>query len=322
MLKKNLRAISLGVERLCSFLDIPSNQIGYIGGGKRKLSGVIDIATIQSLTKKEGIVDDLVANYGQVIVDECHHISARTFESVIKECKAKFVLGLTATAVRKDGHHPIIFMQCGSIRYKVDAKQEAEKRAFSHYFLLQKTEFRFRELVEGEKVQIQDLYAALAVDEHRNALIYRDVMKNIKMGRSPLILTERKEHVEILFQKFLPVVKNIIVLHGGLTAKERRSAMETLRTIPAGEERLLIATGRFLGEGFDDARLDTLFLSMPISWKGTLAQYAGRLHRHYQSKKRVLIYDYVDEHNPVLLRMGERRLQGYRALGYGLLQDD
>ncbi|MES2199909.1 MAG: DEAD/DEAH box helicase family protein [Chlamydiota bacterium] len=303
------------IERLKSFLDIAPDQIGYIGGGKKKATGKIDVALIQSLSGKEG-VDDLVAGYGQVIVDECHHISALSFESVIKECKAKFVLGLTATAIRKDGLHPIIFMQCGPIRYKVDAKKEAEKRPFSHHVILRKTSFRMKEIEETQKIQIQDIYAALALDSSRNTLIFEDVLKALENKRSPLILTERKEHVQILSEKLRPVVKNIIVLHGGMSPKERRIEMESLRSIPKEEERLLIATGRFLGEGFDDARLDTLFLAMPISWKGTLAQYAGRLHRACQGKESVMIYDYVDEQVLTLLRMSEKRMQGYRALGY------
>lgn len=303
------------IDRLRSFLDIPPNQIGYIGGGKRKPTGKIDVALIQSLVGKEGI-NDLVAGYGQVIVDECHHISAFSFESVIKECKAKFILGLTATAVRKDGHHPIVLMQCGPIRHKVNAKKEAAKRLFSHHVIFKKTSFQMRELGGGEKIQIQDIYMALVSDSSRNDLIFDDVLKALEAKRSPLILTERKEHVQILSERFGPVVKNMIVLHGGMSIKERRIEMERLRAIPKEESRLILATGRFLGEGFDDARLDTLFLAMPISWKGTLAQYAGRLHRTYEGKESVIIYDYVDEEVPVLLRMSEKRMQGYRALGY------
>jgi superfamily II DNA or RNA helicase len=305
------------IDRLKTFLKIPSDHIGYIGGGKRKPSGKIDIALIQSLGRKEG-VDDLVAGYGQVIVDECHHISALTFESVIKECKAKFVLGLTATAVRKDGHHPIIFMQCGPIRHKVDAKKEAEKRPFSHHVLLRRTNFRIPENIGSEKIQIQDLYAALSEDSSRNEQIFNDVLNALDQGRSPLILTERKGHVNILAEKLRPLVKNTIVLYGSMKPGDKREAMQQLLDSPKEEKRLLIATGRFLGEGFDDARLDTLFLSMPVSWKGTVAQYAGRLHRNYEGKENVQIYDYVDENVPMLLRMSEKRMQGYNGIGYSL----
>lgn len=305
------------IDRLKTFLKIPSNHIGYIGGGKRRPSGKIDIALIQSLGRKE-VVDDLVAGYGQVIVDECHHISALTFESVIKECKAKFVLGLTATAIRKDGHHPIIFMQCGPIRHKVDAKKEAGKRPFSHHVLLRKTNFRVAENIGAEKIQIQDLYAALAGDSSRNEQIFNDVLNALEQGRSPLILTERKEHVNILAEKLRPLVKNTIVLYGSMKPRDKRESIQQLLDSPKEEKRLLIATGRFLGEGFDDARLDTLFLAMPISWKGTVAQYAGRLHRNYEGKEYVQIYDYVDENVPMLLRMSEKRMQGYNSIGYSL----
>ena len=163
---------------------------------------------------------------------------------------------------------------------------------------------------------IQQIYAELARDEQRNGLIFDDILAALDAGRSPLLITERKEHLAYFADRLSRFAKNIVTLHGGMGAKQRHQRMTTLQQIPDGAERILIATGRYLGEGFDDARLDTLFLTMPISWKGTLAQYAGRLHRLHPSKVEVVIYDYIDSSEPVLARMAAKRRAGYRSLGY------
>jgi len=304
--------------RLQSFLSLPEESIGQIGGGVHKPTGVIDIAMIQSLAHK-GVVDDLVARYGHLIVDECHHLSAVSFEAVARSAKAKFVLGLSATVTRKDGHHPIIFMQCGPVRFRVDAKSQAVARPFLHRVILRATEFVLAPNPDGERPPIQHLYAALAANETRNAMIFDDVLKALEERRSPLILTERKDHALHLADKLCRFARNVIVLTGGMGTKQRRAAMQRLNDVLATDERVLIATGRYVGEGFDDARLDTLFLAMPIAWKGTLAQYVGRLHRSYPTKREVIVYDYVDEAVPVLKRMGEKRVRGYKSLGYTIV---
>lgn len=303
-------------ERLNMFLKPEGGKaaIGRIGGGKDRSTGIIDIGIIQSLNRR-GTVKDMVAGYGQVIVDECHHISAFSFEQVLKEAKARYVVGLTATPQRKDGHHPIIVMQCGPVRYRVDAKKQAALRPFEHVVVPRITGFRIPNV---EKAGIQDIYSALAEDERRNEMIFDDVLKALTEGRSPIILTERADHVEKLAGMLKRFAKNIIVLKGGMGKKQRNEAAERLSTIPGIEERVIIATGRYIGEGFDDARLDTLFLAMPISWRGTLQQYAGRLHRFNEGKKVVQIYDYVDKEVPVLNRMYEKRISGYKAMGYSL----
>ncbi len=304
------------VERLHAFLDIPVNQIGMIGGGKRKPSGFIDVALIQSLVKC-GVVDDIVANYGQLVVDECHHLSAVSFEAVARGTKAKYVLGLTATATRKDGHHPIIFMQCGPIRYKVNAKRQATLRPFSHKVRIRETPLQMPPL-NDQKPTIHKLYAAVIASEPRNKMIFEDVLNALREGRSPLLLTGRREHATVLAERFSKVCKHVVVMIGGQSAKQRDLVKAQLASIPEEEERLLIATGSYIGEGFDDSRLDTLFLTMPISWHGTLAQYAGRLHRLHHSKKEVIIYDYVDASIPMLARMADKRLKGYGKLGYSV----
>ena len=304
------------IAQLANFLNLSKSQIGQIGGGKRKPTGEIDIATIQSLWRKN-VVDDIVGEYGYLIIDECHHISAWSFESVVRQSKAKYVSGLSATVTRKDGHHPIIFMQCGTVRHRVDDRVQAQARSFSHKTIVRKTNFTLPEPLQGdEKLPIHKIYSALMNDEQRNKLIIADVLKAVSEKRSPVILTERRKHLEYLAEKLSPHVQNVIVMKGGMGAKQTRLLKEQLASISDDEERIILATGRYLGEGFDDARLDTLFLTLPISWKGTLTQYAGRLHRQHYMKKEVIVYDYADGEVPVLVRMFEKRRRGYKAIGY------
>ncbi len=304
--------------RLHEFLDLEPEGIGQIGGGRRNPTGRIDVAIIQSLSKK-GVVDDIVAEYGHLIVDECHHVSARSFEIVARQTKARYVTGLSATVTRKDGHHPIIFMHCGPIRHTVDHRKQAAARPFDHRVITRNTSFSLPQSIEADKSRsIQEIYSALIADERRNEMIIRDVLEAIKNGRSPVVLTERREHLEHLAGRLDPIIRNVIVMKGGASKKQRKLVAETISQIPDDAERLILATGRYLGEGFDDARLDTLFLTLPVSWRGTIAQYAGRLHRLHETKRRVIIYDYVDFHVPVLVKMYERRCQGYKSLGYEL----
>ena len=307
--------LSQWVERLKAFLKIDPKCIGVIGGGRRKPTGIIDVALIQSLVRG-GEAADLVADYGHLVVDECHHLSASSFELAAKRSKAEFVLGLSATVARKDGHHPIIFMQCGPIRHRVDAKALAGENGLAHRAKLRATEFRLPATLESaDRLPIAAVYAALAMDESRNDLIFDDVLKALDAKRSPVILTERRDHLDYLQDRLSRFVRNLVVLRGGMSKTERDASHAILRA-SVGQERLILATGRYLGEGFDDARLDTLFLTMPISWKGTLAQYVGRLHRRHDGKTDALVVDYVDEHVPLLARMAAKRRAGYRALGY------
>jgi superfamily II DNA or RNA helicase len=301
------------IAQLAMFLGIDEKEVGQIGGGKRKPNGRLDVAMIQSLVRQDA-VDDLVASYGQVIVDECHHLPAVSFERVLSRVKARYVVGLTATPQRRDGHHPITEMQLGPARFRVDAKSQAARRTFDHKLIVRETSFRTHDETAG--AGIQNIYRVLANDEARNRLILDDVLAAIQEGRSPILLTERKDHLELFAMHLRRLVRHVIVLQGGMSAKERRRSVDQLASIPDSAERLVLATGRYIGEGFDDARLDTLFLAMPISWKGTLIQYSGRLHRRHPAKTEVRIYDYVDRDVPVLLRMFEKRLPTYRAIGY------
>ena len=304
------------VDSLQSFLGLMKKEIGQIGGGKHKITGVVDVAMIQSLVDK-GTVNDVVGNYGQIIVDECHHISAVSFEQVIRQAKARYITGLSATVTRQDGHHPIIFMQCGPVRYRVDDRQQAASRTFDHRVIVRNTEFRLP-VQSDDKPQpvIQEIYGMLAMDPVRNQMIIDDVVKAVQSGRSPVLLTERREHLAYFANVLAGKVRNIIVLTGGMGRKQRGLLTDQLKNIQENDERLIIATGRYLGEGFDDARLDTLFLTLPIAWRGTVAQYAGRLHRNYEHKSEVIIYDYVDGQVPVLAGMFAKRKKGYKAIGY------
>ena len=317
VLVHRLQLMDQWIAQLATFLDLPASSIGRIGGGTRKAHGLVDVGVIQSLVRKHE-VDDIVADYGHLVVDECHHIPAVSFEAVARRAKAKYVLGLSATVTRRDGHHPIIFMQCGPIRYRATAKAQARLRPFEHRAILRSTAFRLPAGMDGERPPIQEVYAALAGDEMRNGLILADVRAALEEGRSPIVLTERREHAMDLAERLTPSVQNVLVLRGGMGTKQRRTLTQRLAEIPEAEERVLVATGRYIGEGFDDARLDTLFLTMPFSWRGTLAQYVGRLHRLHPEKREVRVYDYVDERVPVLRRMSEKRLPGYRSLGYSV----
>jgi len=309
------------IARLNTFLDVDAGDIGQIGGGKRDPTGIIDVATIQSLGRK-GVVDDLVAKYGYLIVDECHHISARSFEIVARQCRAKYVTGLSATVTRKDGHHPIIFMNCGPVRYKVDDKKQALERPFIHKVIVRETSFRMPASFEADQYNaIHEIYTALLESNERSQVIVSDVMNAIKNNRFPVILTERVEHLEKLKSLLENEIENLIVMKGGMGKKQRQAALNALESLPDKAEKALLATGRYLGEGFDTERLDTLFLALPISWRGTLNQYAGRLHRIHESKKEVVIYDYVDSNVAILAKMYDRRLKGYRSIGYEIEDD-
>lgn len=307
------------IERLAMFLGIPAEAIGRIGGGRRRPTGLIDVAVMQSLVRK-GVVDDSVAEYGQLIVDECHHLSARSFEQAARQAKARFVVGLSATVTRKDGHHPIIFMQCGPVRHRVDARTQAAARPFEHHVLVRPTTFQPLKAPEADKrLEFQALYQSLIEDDARTRRICEDIVDAVRVGRSPLVLTERNEHVDRFEQMLTPIVRHVVVLRAGLGKKQREAASERLATIPREEERVVIATGKYVGEGFDDPRLDTLFLTLPVSWRGTIAQYAGRLHRLCDGKREVQIYDYADLDVPMLARMFDRRCHGYETIGYTIM---
>lgn len=314
-------------DRLTEFLNIDYPQheeknkrgrrkvfspIGCFDSSGNTLHGIIDIALIQSCLDEDG-VKPFVQDYGMVIVDECHHVSSITFEQVLMSIKAHTIYGLTATPIRKDGHQPIIFMQCGPIRFTTDAKSQIANQSFDRFLIPRFTSYNS---ILEDRLSIATLYKYLSEDEIRNNLIVEDACKAVNTGRTPIILTNRTAHVSVLAEKLKATIKNVISLTGIGTTKEKREAMQRLQTIPDSEQLVIVATGKYVGEGFDYPRLDTLFLALPISWKGLLTQYAGRLHREYEGKKDVRIYDYIDIHEPICDSMYRKRLKGYAAIGY------
>ena len=296
------------VERLSAFLGVPQKSIG-----------LIDVAIIQSLVRK-GVVDDCVAEYGHVIVDECHHLSAHSFEQVARQAKARFVAGLSATVARKDGHHPVIFMQCGPVRYRGNAKAQAAARPFEHFVLVQPTSFQPRRTPDPDRrVEFQSLYRELVDDDRRNRRICDDIVESVDNGRSPLVLTERNDHLDRLESGLVGRVQHLVVLRAKMGKRQRHAIAGQLEAVPREDARVILATGKYVGEGFDDPQLDTLFLTLPVSWCGTIAQYSGRLHRLYDGKREVRVYDYADLDVPMLARMFDRRCRGYEAIGYTIL---
>lgn len=317
-------------ERLTEFLSIdyvdPSmpkkrgrrkkfSTIGCLDSTGNSLHGIVDVALIQSCLDGDS-VKPFVENYGMVIVDECHHVSSVTFENVLKGVKAQTVYGLTATPIRKDGHQPIIFMQCGPIRFSADAKSQMIDQSFERFLIPRFTSYRS---ITDDKQSITTLYQLLSEDEIRNMLIVEDVCKAVEAGRTPIILTNRTAHVTILAEKLRDKVRNVVTLTGTGSTKEKRETLQHLHEISKEEPLAIVATGKYVGEGFDYPRLDTLFLALPVSWKGLVAQYAGRLHRENDGKKDVRIYDYIDIHEPVCDNMYRKRLKGYASIGYKII---
>jgi superfamily II DNA or RNA helicase/very-short-patch-repair endonuclease len=307
------------VDRLSTFLGVPAKSIGRVGGGRNTPTGLLDVAVIQSLVRN-GVVDNRLGDYGHLIVDECHHLSAHSFELAARQARARFVLGLSATVARKDGHHPIVFMQCGPVRHRVHARVQAASRPFEHFALVQPTAFQPARAPEADRrVEFQALYQALVADDARNRQICDHVLESVNAGRSPLVLTERNDHLDRLERELSTNIRHLVVLRAGMGKKQRQAVSDRLAAIPRDEPRVILATGKYVGEGFDDPRLDTLFLTLPVSWRGTIAQYAGRLHRLYDGKREVRVYDYADLNVPMLSRMFDRRCRGYEAIGYTVL---
>ncbi len=301
------------IERLCQFLDIPPKSIGRLGAGRRRLTQRIDIAMIQTLARS-GDLRDLVRAYGHVVIDECHHVPAVQVERVLSAIPARYVTGLTATPYRRDGHQPIITMQCGPVRHKISGPRVTAGKALGRRVIRRDTSFD--PSILPTQASIQEIYGALANDVDRLDFVLADIRELVREDRALVVLTERREHLDRIAKSIGDEVPNVVVLHGGIKPKARRAAMAQLAAQPQNEPRLILATGRYLGEGFDDPRLDTLLLTMPIAWKGTVVQYAGRLHRAHAAKRDIRIYDYVDVEVPVLRRMYAKRLRTYREMGY------
>jgi superfamily II DNA or RNA helicase len=294
--------------------------IGQLGAGKNTLNGIIDVAVMQSFVRK-GEVKDFIRHYGMIIADECHHASAFIYEMILKAATAKFVYGLTATPTRKDGHHPILYMQCGPIRYRDNPKKQAENRPFDHFVIPRFTSLRIPSDRDEKDIGINDIYPEMITNDFRNEQIVGDVVTCYRLGRNAIILSQRTEHVDLLVEKLKEEIPDVIKLTGKIGNKQAREAISQIKDFPPNKNLTIVATGPYIGEGFDEPRLDTLFLVMPISWKGTLQQYAGRLHRLFESKKEVLIYDYGDVHIRMFEKMYCKRQSGYASMGYKIKGD-
>lgn len=316
-------------QRLLEFLNIQYEEsetpkkrgrkrvfspVGCLYSTKNTLHSIIDIALIQSCLDN-GEVKPFVRDYGMVIVDECHHVSSVTFENVLKSVPAQYVYGLTATPIRKDGHQPIIFMQCGPIRFSSDAQSQIAKQSFQRYLIPRFTSFHSI----TEPKTFNNIKQEIAIDEVRNRLIVEDVCKALSNKRIPILMTDLTSHVSVLATMLDPHCKNVICLTGTGSIKEKKEALHRLLQVPEDEQLVIVATGKYVGEGFDYPRLDTLFLVSPISWKGRLQQYAGRLHRECDGKKDVRVYDYIDIHEPMCDNMYHKRLKGYASIGYTII---
>ena len=300
--------------RLQAFLGVGNGTIGTIGGGKAKPTGKIDIAVMQSLSR-QGEVNSLVENYGHVIVDECHHVGAVSFDAILKRTKAKYVLGLTATPFRRDGQQPIIFMQCGPIRHT------AVKPAGAPHDLEVVPYSLHARIDLPTEAGIQDVFRHLANDQARTVAISGEIEHAFRQGRKVLVLTERTDHLDAISAALDGKIAPPFVLHGRMSRKKRAALIGQLEALPPEAPRVLLATGKLVGEGFDHPPLDTLVLAMPVSWKGTLQQYAGRLHREHATKIDVRIVDFIDKGHPALLRMWDKRQRGYKAMGYRIRND-
>ena len=306
-------------ERLSYFLNINKKEIGQIGSGKEKPNGKLDVASFQSLFKKDNL-EELVKDYGLVIVDECHHAAAYSFEKVLKAVRSKHVYGLTATPTRKDGWHKIIYMQCGDIRVRVSHRELKQNKEMEHTVIVKKTNYKYIPTEEKDKIQISEILNDMCHNIFRNSMIIEDINKCILEGRVPIVLTERVEHLKVLKENLENLNVPVVAYKGNMGKKKTKEIQDVIDEADKNNKpRIILATSSSIGEEFDDSRLDTLFLTMPVSWKGRIIQYVGRLHREHEDKEKVIVYDYLDNMK-VLEKMYNRRLKGYKIAGYEIIE--
>ena len=306
-------------ERLSYFLGVDKKDIGQLGANKENLTGNLDVASFQSLFKKENI-EELVNNYGLVIVDECHHVAAFSFEKVLKSIRSRYVYGLTATPTRKDGWHKITYMQCGDIRARISNKGLKQNSGVEHTVVVRKTNYKYLPTEEKYKTKISEILNDMTYNIFRNSLIIKDIKKCIKENRIPLVLTERVKHLNVLKEQLDKLDVPVVIYKGNMGKKKTEEIKSIIRDADENNKpRIILATSSSVGEGFDDSRLDTLFLTMPVSWKGRVIQYVGRLHRAHEGKEKVIVYDYLDDMK-ILEKMYNRRMNGYKIAGYDIIE--
>ena len=306
-------------EKLSYFLNISKKEIGQIGASKENPNGKLDVASFQSLFKKDNL-EEWVKDYGLVIVDECHHVAAYSFEKMLKVVRSKYLYGLTATPTRKDGWHKIIYMQCGDIRVRVSNCELKQNKEMEHAVIVKKTNYKYIPVEEKDKIQISEILNDMCHNTFRNSIIIGDIKNSIEEGQIPIVLTERGEHLKILTESLEKLEIPIIIYKGKNGKKKTEKFQEIIKEADKNNNpRIILATSSSIGEGFDDSRLDTLFLTMPISWKGRIIQYVGRLHRKHEGKEKVIVYDYLDSMK-VLEKMYSRRIKGYKIAGYEIIE--
>ena len=283
-------------SRLMEHLGLGHRQIGRVAS-TAKQSGIIDIATLQAVARRPD-ASAVFDGYGLVIVDECHHLPARSFEIAVRDARCRRWLGLTATPYRRDGLEAIITMQCGPVRHEIALADDTQSTAGT-----------------GEIGAIQDVFRALVEDQVRTRQIAADVTAAVREGRNVLVLTQWTDHLDALAAEVSQRGMEPLVLRGGLGKKARAAVIDQLNADPAPTGQLLLATGSYLGEGFDSPSLDTLFLAFPLAFKGQVVQYIGRILRTNDIKTDVEVHDYVDP-GPVFRKMHSKRLATYATLGF------
>lgn len=290
--------------------------IGRLTSNHDSMTGIVDVAMVGSLFKK-GEEHPLLKQYGQVILDECHHAASETIVKVLQAVNAKYVYGVTATTMRGDGKEKINQFLLGPIRYRYTAKERAKEQGIRHLVYP-----RFTKTVcphhMNQRMHPAEAYELLRNNAVRDEMILNDVRKCMKDGRTPVILTKYTEHAERLFEELRNLPVRGFLLIGTNGRKRQNELLEELRQVPADEPVIIVATGQLVGEGFDYPRLDTLFLATPISGRNVVEQYVGRLNRDYEGKQDVIVYDYVDGHVPFFEKMYGKRLKSYKQIGYEL----
>jgi putative helicase len=289
--------------------------IGTLQGAHDSMTGIIDIAMAGSLCKK-GKYHKMMNEYGLVLIDECHHSASETIANVLKEVKAKYVYGVTATPKRGDGQEKINYMLIGPIRYSYTAKEKAKEQGIQHLVYPRFTRTVPPRGVITDKMHPNEAYEIIHNNDVRDEQIIEDVKNCVAAGRTPVVLSRYKDHSEKFYERLKSYADHVFLMTGNNSKKEHRKILEQMHQVDKNESLILIATGSLVGEGFDFPRLDTLFMATPVSFRGVVEQYAGRLNRDYAGKENVIIYDYVDNHIPMFNNMYMKRLKAYKQIGY------
>lgn len=319
ILVNKIQLLNQWKDRLKEFLNI--DEIGEISSKRKNITNIIDVASIKSLWNN-GEVLDIAKNYGMIIIDECHHTAAYTFEQAINTGNAKYVYGISATPERENGHTPIIKMQCGDIRYKVDSLKFNKELNLPMKVIVKKSHLSFTD-PNIDNYELNEINDFIAKDVLRSENIIKDIKEEYKKGKNILVLTERLNLMDYIYDKLITYTTNVFKYYGGIGKKILKGyETQTKDIIEKGENKIIVATGSYIGEGFDDSKLDVLFLTMPISGQTRVTQYAGRLHRRDDNKKEILIYDYVDDNFAKTRNMFLKRKKTYEKLGYEILDEE